>query len=183
MRPKLATLLFTALLSLATACSAGLLDKEIAFSEAQIQTALAKAGPQQRNYNGLMTVSLLEPPQITLGVPEGKVGIVARVHVAVLGQPAIPVDVAATSGIRYNDTAKAFYLENPVAHSVESRALPREYEPAARNAVNTVIVGYFRTKPVYVLREDGSPEEAAARWLLRAVRIEPGRVVATLSPL
>lgn len=183
MTRKLTALLFAVLLSMAGHCSAGLLDKEIAFSEVQIQTALAKAGPQQRNYGGLLTVALLEPPQITLGAPEGRVGIVARVHVSVIGQPTIPVDVAATSGIRYNDTTKAFYLDNPVAHSVESRALPREYEPAARNAINTAIVSYFRTKPVYVLREDGSPEEAAARWLLRAVRIEPGRVIATLSPL
>jgi len=35
---------------------------------------------------------------------------------------------------------------------------------------------------VYVLREDGSAEEIAARWLLRSIRIEPGKVVAILSP-
>lgn len=183
MKPTITALLFAALTAIAPGSEAELLGKEVAFSETEIQTALAKSGPQQRNYNGLMTVALLEAPRITLGVPEGRVGIVARVHVSLLGQPAIPVDVTGTAGIRYNDNTKAFYLENPVAHSVESQALPKEYESAARNAINTVVVSYFRTKPVYVLRADGRPEEAAARWLLRSVRIEPGRVVAVLSPL
>jgi hypothetical protein len=44
------------------------------------------------------------------------------------------------------------------------------------------MAAYFREKPVYVLREDGSAEEKAARWLLRRIRIETGKVVATLSP-
>lgn len=182
MKPTITALLFAALAVIAPGSEAELLGREVAFSETEIQTALARSGPQQRNYNGLMTVALLEAPRITLGVPEGRVGIVARVHLTLLGQPAIPVDVTGTAGIRYNDNTKAFYLENPVAHSVSSQALPREYEPAARNAVNTLVASYFR-KPVYVLRTDGSPEEAAAHWLLRSVRIEPGRVVAVLSPL
>ncbi|WP_265949599.1 DUF1439 domain-containing protein [Dechloromonas sp. A34] len=182
MKPSITALLFAALAAIAPCSQAELLGKEVAFSETEIQTALARSGPQQRNYNGLMTVALLEVPRITLGVPEGRVGIVARVHISLLGQPAIPVDVTGTAGIRYNDNTKAFYLENPVADSVSSQALPKEYEPAARNAVNTLVVSYFR-KPVYVLRADASPEEATARWLLRSVRIEPGRVVAVLSPL
>lgn len=181
MKPTITALLFAALTAIAPGCEAELSGKEVAFSEAEIQTALARSGPQQRNYNGLMTVALLEAPRITVGVPEGRVGIAARVHLALLGQPAIPVDVTGTAGIRYNDKTKAFYLENPVADSVTSQALPKEYEPAARNAVNSLIANYFR-KPVYVLRPDGSPEEAAAHWLLRSVRIEPGRVVAILSP-
>ena len=36
---------------------------------------------------------------------------------------------------------------------------------------------------VYVLREDGSLQERTARWLLRSIRIEPGRVAAVLSPV
>ena len=31
--------------------------------------------------------------------------------------------------------------------------------------------------------EDGSLQEKAARWLLRSIRIEPGRVAAVLSPV
>ena len=69
-----------------------------------------------------------------------------------------------------------------MADSIESQAIPPEAAPKAKQAINTLITNYFRKKPVYVLREDGSAEEIAARWLLRSIRIEPGKVVATLSP-
>jgi len=182
MKLKIAFFLLAALSSLATNALAGALEREIAFSEAEIQAALNKSGTQARNYGGLMTVALAEAPHITLGTPENRVGIAARVNVTLLGNPSVPVDVTGTAGIRYDDNAKAFFLENPVADTVESQALPRDSEPAARRFINSLIVTYFRSKPVYTLRESGSAQELAARWLLRSVRIEPGKVIATLSP-
>ena len=174
------TILFTALIGFAATCSAALFDREISFSEADIQEALTKSGPQTRNY-GWLSVSLLETPKITLGIPEGRVGIVARIHISLLSNRAVPVDVTATAGIRYDDTAKAFFLENPVAHRVESPAIPKEAEANARQASNNLISAYFKTKPLYVLRDDATPQEATTRWLLKSVRIEPGKVVASLS--
>ena len=164
--------------------AAGLLDKEIYFSEADIQTQIEKSGTLQKSYgNGMVVVALIEPPKIHLGEPEGKAAVAARLKVSLLGNPPVPVDVLATSGLRYDDNAKAFFLENPVAHSVQSVGIPREAEPMARQAITQLMTAYFRSKPVYVLREDGSLQEKAARWLLRSIRIEPGRVAAVLSPL
>lgn len=183
MKRKTLAFLSGALTVSALAWGVGFMEREIAFSEVEIQAALAKSGPVEQRYGGLISASLKSAPKVTLGNPEGRVAVVARVDIAVLGNRPIPVDVAGTAGIRYDDNAKAFFLENPVAHVVESPYLPREYEPAARQAVNTLVVSYFRARPVYTLREDGSAQEAAARWLLRSVRIEPGRVVAILSPL
>lgn len=180
MKSKFATLL-AALLAFASLATAGPLDREISISESEIQNALTKSGPQARNYGGVMTIALAEPPRITLGVPENRVGIAARVNITLLGNPAVPVNVTGTAGIRYDDNVKAFFLENPLADSVESQALPKESEPAARRTINALISTYFRAKPVYTLRENGSAQELAVRWLLRSVRIEPGRVVATLS--
>lgn len=176
----------TMLLLLASnaAWSAGFLEKEIFFSEADIQAQVEKSGTMQKSYgNGMVVVSLIEPPNIRLGSPEGKASLAARINVSLLGNPPVPVAFEGTSGVRYDDNAKAFYLENPVAHSVQSRAISREAEPMARQAITQLMTSYFRAKPVYVLREDGSSEEKAARWLLRAIRIEPGRIAATLSPL
>jgi hypothetical protein len=161
--------------------SAALFDREISFSEAEVQNSLIKAGPQSQNYGGWMSVSLREAPTITLGNPTGRVGISARLYVALLGGSAIPVDITGAAGVRYDDRSKAFYLENPVAQSIESQAIPPEAKPGALQAINSLIVNYFRKKPIHVLREDGSPEEITARWLLRSIRIEPGKVVASLS--
>lgn len=183
MKLKIATLLLAALLGYASTALAGLLDREIAFSEEQIQAALTKSGTQPRNYGGLMTVALAEAPHIELGTPANRVGIAARVNIGLLGNPAVPVDVTGTAGIRYDDNSKAFFLEAPIVDRVESLALPVESEASARRVINSLITAYFRSKPVYSLRENGSAEELAARWLLRSVRIEPGKVIATLSPL
>ncbi len=176
-------LLALALLASAPASSAGFLEKEVHFSEADIQTQVDKSGTMQKSYgNGMIVIALIEPPKIHLGEPAGKAAVAARLKVAVLGNPPVPVDVLGTSGVRYDDNAKAFFLENPVAHSVQSVGIPREAEPMARQAITQMMSAYFRSKPVYVLRADGSPQEQTARWLLRAIRIEPGRVAATLSP-
>ncbi len=178
------TLGLLALLASNALWSAGLLEKEVYFSEADIQTQLEKSGTMQKSYgNGLIVVALIEPPRIHLGDPEGKAAVAARLRVSLLGNPPVPVDVLATSGLRYDDNAKAFFLENPVANSVQSTGIPREAEPMARQAITQMMTAYFRSKPVYVLREDGSLQEKAARWLLRSIRIEPGRVAAVLSPV
>ena len=176
-------LLALALLASTPAGSAGFLEKEVHFSEADIQAQVDKSGTMQKSYgNGMIVVALVEPPKIHLGDPEGKAAVAARLRVSLLGNPPVPVDVLGTSGVRYDDRAKAFFLENPVAHSVQSVGLPRDAEPMARQAITQMMSAYFRSKPVYVLRDDGSPEERTARWLLRAIRIEPGRVAAILSP-
>lgn len=171
---------FAALIGFASCCGAALFDREVIFSEAEIQAALTKSGTQTKNY-GWMSVSLLETPKIVLGTPEGKVGIVARIHISLLGNQAVPVDITGNAGIRYDDTSKAFFLEKPLVQTVESLSIPKEAEPSARQAANNLISAYFKSKPLYVLRDDGSAQEATARWLLKSVRIEPGKAVATLS--
>ena len=150
----------------------------------ELQAQIDRNGTLKKSYgNGMLVVGLLEPPQIVLGEPPGKLTLNARLKVAVLGNPAVPVEVLGASGVRYDDTAKAFFLDNPVANAVHSQALPREAEPMARQAISQLLNSYFRSKPVYVLREDGSLQEKTARWLLRSIRIEPGRVAAVLSPV
>ncbi len=172
------------LLLLWSACAgAALLEQEITISEAEVQAAVDRAGPLEKRYGGVLNVSLQQPPTITLGQPEGRARVAAHVDLLspLIKQP-LPLAVVATAGIRYDDLSKAFYLDNPVAESVSSPQLGRDGEPLARQAVTSLLGQYFRNRPVYVLREDASLRERAARWLLKSVRIESGRMVATLAP-
>lgn len=182
MSPKSLCLALTLLIAQLPAL-AGFLDKEVVFSEADIQAALDKRGPQERHYGKLLGVVLRQPPRIQLGRVDGRASVQARLELSLLGQAPVPVEVEGTAGIRYDETAKAFYLDKPVADSVSAATLSRDGEAMVRQAASQAMAAYFKNNPVYVLREDGSAEERAARWLLRAVRIEQGRVVATLSPL
>lgn len=167
----------------ASGVSAGFLDQEISFTENEVQAAVDRAGPVEKRYGGLITVNLQQPPKITLGMPAGRVTVNGRVDLTTpLARQPIPVEVVAVAGIRYDETAKAFFLDNPVAESVSSPQLGRDAEPLARQAIGSLLMNYFRNRPVYVLREDGSLKEKTARWLLKTVRVESGKVVATLSP-
>jgi hypothetical protein len=180
------TLIFLATLGSSIACAAGLFEREVVFSETDIQSALDKAKPAkplQLSYGGLLSVALKEPPQILLDGNDGRARIITGVDVEVAGQKPIRVEASGRAGIRYDDQSKAFYLENPVVDSVATPALRKEANPAVREAASQLVASYFRSKPVYVLRENGSPQEIAARWLLKSVRIEPGRVVAVLSTI
>lgn len=180
---SLKTLLSALLLATAaSAWGAGLLEQEIHFSESDIQAQVDRNGTLQKSYgNGMIVIALAEAPRVRLGDPAGKAAMNARLKVSILGSGWLPVDVFCTSGVRYDDNAKAFFLENPLVHSVQSASLPREYEPMARQALTQMLGSYVRSKPVYQLREDGSLQERAARWLLRSLRIEPGQVIAVLS--
>ena len=177
------TLMFLATLSSSIAWGAGLFEREVAFSEADIQSALAKAKPLQLSYGGMVSVALKEPPTVLLDGNDGRARIMTGVDVELQGQKPIRIEASGRAGVRYDDKSKAFYLENPIVDSVTTPALRQEANPAVREAASQLIAAYFRTKPVYVLREDGSPQEIAARWLLKSVRIEPGRVVAVLSTI
>lgn len=177
------TFLAAVLLLGGLAAAAGFLEREVVFSEAEIQAALDKSKPQQLSYGGLLSVALTEPPRIALDGDDGRARVDASFDLETPGQPPIRVDFSGRAGIRYDDRNKAFYLEKPVADAVSSPTLRSEATPAARLAMTQLMTSYFRTKPVYVLREDGSPQEASARWLLKSVRIEPGRVVAVLSTI
>ena len=188
-RPKLRRRLLASLgLSLALGLhaplqAASLLDKEIHFTEAEVQAELDKRGPLEKRYGDLLTASLPQAPTIRLGQPEGRATVLARVHLSLGGAPAVPVDLKGTAGLRYDETGKAFYLDQPEAESVDAPALAPEYRGIIRQALSQLMRSYFRKQPLYRLREDASPQEATARWLLRSVRIERGRVVAVLSPL
>lgn len=182
-RRRLATLAAALLVpSLILPAHAGLGEREISFSEEEVQTALARKGKQEKNYGGILLVSLRDAPTVRLGLSPGRIGLAGRVFVTLVGNPTLPVDVTGSAGLRYDDASKAFYLDNPLAESVETAALPREAQGMARQVVSQFIAAYFRNRPVYQLREDGTLEEQTARWLLKSVRVEPGRLIATLSP-
>lgn len=182
MRAAFAFALF-ALLAAAAPARAALLDREVVFSEAEVQAAVDRRGPVERNYGGFVLVALPAPPRISLDRDDGRAGVAARLDVTVAGGRPLPVDLSGNAGIRYDDNAKAFYLANATVESLQAPGLPRELEPTVRQFVGQLLAGYFRTNPVHVLRADGSAEERAAHWLLRSVRIERGRVVAVLSPM
>lgn len=168
----------------APAALASAFGREVRFSEAEVQAAVDRHLPQEKRLGEWGSVRWLVPPRLTLGRPQpAKVGLAGRAALDLLQQPEITVDFAGTTGIRYDDAGKAFHLEDPMLDQLSAPGLSPALQPLLLRALNRVLAQYFRSHPIYVLRPDGSTTEQTARWLLRDLRIEPGQVVARLSPL
>ena len=67
--------------------------KRQVFTEAEIQTAIDRNALRQKRVGTMLAVTLREAPKIRLGIPEGRVGIAARMEIALIGNPPFPVDV------------------------------------------------------------------------------------------
>lgn len=177
-------ILLMGLAALLGACAGGRpAELALSFSEAEVQAALDKAEKSRELLDGLLRISVEGSPQVRLGEPPERIGLQARLSIRVSGVGAMPATVKASSGLRYEPMAKAFFLEAPRVESIEAPLLPRALEGPARNAITRQLEASFAQTPVYTLKPDGSLKEQAARGLLKSVRIERSRVVAVFSPV
>lgn len=168
---------------LAACAGGGPAEFSLNFSESEVQAALDKAEKSRELLDGLLRVSVEGSPQVRLGEPTERIGLQARLSIRVSGVGAMPANVKASSGLRYDVTAKAFFLDAPRLESIDAPLLPRALEGTARKLITRQLDASFAQTPVYTLKADGSLKEQAARGLLKSVRIEPGRVVAVFSPV
>ncbi|MSQ75960.1 MAG: DUF1439 domain-containing protein [Rhodoferax sp.] len=153
-------------------------EMELSFTERELQAALNKADMSTRLLDGLVVVSVTGQPQVKLGQPPERIGIAAQLSIKVVGLPVMPASVKGSSGLRYDDAQKAFFLDAPQLDAVTAPLLPKAMEGAARTAITRQLAASFNKTPVYSLKTDGSLKEQAARQTLKSVRIEPDRIVA-----
>ena len=164
---------------LLAACASGKpAEIELSFTERELQAALNKADMSTRLLDGLVVVSVTGQPQVKLGQPPERIGIAAQLSIKVVGLPAMPASVKGSSGLRYDDAQKAFFLGAPQLDAVTAPLLPKAMEGAARTAITRQLAASFNQTPVYSLKADSSLKEKAARQTLKSIRIEPDRIVA-----
>ena len=164
---------------LLTACAGGKpTEVELSFTERELQAALNKADMSKRLLDGLVVVAVEGQPQVKLGQPPERIGIATHLSIKVVGLPAIPAMVKGSSGLRYDETLKAFFLDAPQLDAVTAPLLPKALEGATRAAITRQLAASFSQTPVYSLKADGSLKEQAARQTLKSIRIDPDRIVA-----
>ena len=137
------SLFFCAISGLALA---GLFDREVSFSESELQSMVDRARPLEKRYGEWLALAIRTPPTLRLGEPPEQIGLSARLDVAVLGGPPVPFDVTGHAGLRYDGQNKAFFLDNPVIETVQSAGLPKELQPQVRKAANQLVAAYFRER-------------------------------------
>ncbi len=179
---SLPSLLACFILIFSPMAQAGFLEKEISFSEAELQSHLNKAKSLHKDIAGLIQIEQVGPSIISLSKQPGRVTLLNSLIITLSGKGNVPVEVISSAGLRYDDHTKSFYLENPTADEIKTEQLPAETLKLIKLGATQAVASYFRNKPVYTLKENGSTQEATARWLLKSIRIDSGKVIATLSP-
>lgn len=177
--PVLLSLCGLAITLLVLACAGGKPGEvTLSFTEGELQSALNKADLSTRLLDGLVLISVVDSPVVKLGTPPERIGLTTQLSIKVAGLPAMPATVRGSSGLRYDETQKAFFLETPQLDAVTAPLLPKALEGAARTAITRQLATSFSQTPVYSLKAGGSLKEQAARQTLKSIRIEPDRIVA-----
>jgi hypothetical protein len=154
----------------------------ITLSEADLQARLAEAPPFTRTLLGVVRVTL-DSPRVSLVEGSDRVHAGADVDVRVaLGRRELSAQgtVDASGGVRYHPETGEFFLTDPVVEGLSVPGFPPEHLPRARDAIGSALRVYFDRNPIYTLRP-GDVRHAAARLLLRDVRVVDRRLVATLA--
>lgn len=153
---------------------------EIRLTEAQLLEQIDRKLPFTKSYLAVFDISL-ENPRITM--PEdGKrvlagLDIIADVRIGAGKQIKGSADVSA--GIRYAAEAGEFYLVDPNIEHLETQDIPLLYSTKADDAIRKTLAAFFRSQPVYTLK-DSDAKQKSAKMVLQDVMVEEGVLVLTL---
>lgn len=171
------------LLSFLSGCTTtnGLNEFSLTFATKDIQAAIDKAPRSKSLADGLVVVSVDGPPVVKIGEPSERIGLALRLAVQVLGSAPVKATISGSTKLVYVDTQKAFFLDDPIVNSVDAPYLPKMFEGVVADLAKEQITKVVNTTPIYVLPENGSLQQKAARRMLKTIRIQPDQVIATFA--
>lgn len=156
---------------------------EVSISQESIERALAeKSSSEKALAGGLFKARLSEPPSIDLGRAYPGRALVRAKPVFSIGHKEFPASCAAVFTLRYDQASRAFLAEPSEILEISAPGLPPEWQGAAKSLAMEALRAKLSKTPVYALDQSQSAQAAAARYLLKSVKIAPGAVVADLSP-
>lgn len=154
---------------------------QIRISEAEILAALAPRFPLAQTHFLVLQLEL-DSPRLRLLEDRNRIamGIDARLAVSV-GRQREPIgaSVDLETGLRYVANEAAFYLDQPLITALDVSGVPEKWSERAREVLSAAAGVAVTRTPVYRLKSDDA-RQAAARMVLRDVRVEGNELVVTL---
>lgn len=167
--PRVRTLLLLVTCFTAACAAPGRLN--VALSADQLDRELAKSFPVTRSAS-VVFLELADPKvKLVRGSNDLGLSLRASVGVAVLRLEGV---LTVKGTLRYQPDDGQFFLDAPAVSSFEVPGLPAAELPEVLSFVNDVVRTVLPTVPLHRLERGG------ARWLLKAVKVEDGRVIAEL---
>ncbi|MCA3015146.1 MAG: DUF1439 domain-containing protein [Myxococcaceae bacterium] len=162
--------LVTCALALGGCAAPGRLN--VALGAEQLERELSKGFPVKREASVLFLE--LADPKVRLEAGSDKVGLTLR---ASLGIAVLRLEGLLTvrGRVRYQSEQGVFFLDAPEVVSLEVPGLPAAKQEQVFGLVTDVTQLFLPTVPIYRV-----PQRSSARLLLKAVRVEQGRLIAEL---
>jgi Protein of unknown function (DUF1439) len=182
-RLRFAALLVAALLlaGCATIEKAGaLVTNRIAFDADDVQAYLDRQYPRDyKQLGGLASLRVLNP-RVAIPESDNRLHLDFDVGIEGLGMRGEkPVGhFAVTSGLRYDSTGQALYLEEPTLESAELPLLGGRMNATGRDLINSWLRDYARAEPVYAL--DAEHLKSLGSRRVAGTLIENGKIVIKL---
>lgn len=156
-------------------------DYEYRFTEPELQEKLGARLPLTKTYLYIFDVTIDEP---RVDLVEGSDRIAAGVDIVLnikLGSSGTPLGGAVdmSGAIDYQPARGEFYLTDPVIETLRIDGVPDRYAEQSRSVIESALVEYYRTRPIYTL-EGTDAAKVAGRLLLKDVTVKNEQLVVTL---
>lgn len=148
---------------------------DVYLTEAQLQERVDEAFPEERRHLALARVVLSEP-RVNLFEGSDRIHFGLRARVSVTGVGEVLDGSGTISGtIRYEPDEAAFFFDDIRIEELDTGDLSQRYEEPVREGAAVAAREALRRQPVYRLQDDDL-RQAAARLILRDVRVVDGRL-------
>lgn len=154
---------------------------QIRISEEEILAALAPRFPLSQTHFLVLQLEL-DSPRLRLQEDSDRIamGVDARLAVNV-GRRREPIgaSIDLETGLRYVASEAAFYLDQPLITELDVSGVPEKWSERAQEVLSAAAGVAVTHTPIYRLKSDDA-RQAAARMVLRDVRVEGNELVVTL---
>jgi hypothetical protein len=153
----------------------------VRLTEPEIQKKLEEKLPLTKTYLFVIQVTLSHPRiQLTDGSDRVRAGLDVEFNITVdKNRRPLGGTVEVTSGIYYDPDKGQFFLSDPVIDSLQVQGIPERYTAKVDKALTAALTEYYRKHPIYTLHI-ANLKQAAARMVLKDVRIKDNQLVVTL---
>ncbi len=154
---------------------------EVVISQEAIDAGLAEHFPATKKYFLISSITYSNP-QVTLLEEEDRVqvGLDALLNIRINDEPReLGGGVTITSGIRYDSTSQAFFLDDAVFDRLEIQGVPESWLTRVTDFAAKAAREFVEKKPIYRL-EAKDAKTAAATLLLKGFEVHDQAVYVTL---